>query len=70
MNLNKYLGNDNIILSEFIEDYLKAIYVFKKEAIKVVTTQLAERLELKPASVTSMVLKLNDMKLETNKPSK
>ncbi len=58
-----------MILSESIEDYLKAIYALGKEAGKVVTTQPAERLKVKPASVTSMVLKLHDMKLETNKPS-
>ncbi len=57
-----------MILSESIEDYLKAIYALKKEVGKVVTTQLAERLEVKPASVTGMVRKLADMKLVTYKP--
>ncbi|MEE8149151.1 MAG: metal-dependent transcriptional regulator [candidate division Zixibacteria bacterium] len=57
-----------MILSESIEDYLKAIYALKKEAGKVVTTQLAERLEVKPASVTGMVRKLAKMKLVTYKP--
>ena len=57
-----------MILSESIEDYLKAIYALKKEVGKVVTTQLAERLEVKPASVTGMVRKLAQMKLVTYKP--
>lgn len=62
------LGLINMILSESIEDYLKAIYALKKEVGKVVTTQLAERLEVKPASVTGMVRKLAQMKLVTYKP--
>ena len=57
-----------MILSESIEDYLKAIYALNKETEKVVTTQLAERLEVKPASVTGMVRKLADMKLVIYKP--
>lgn len=62
------LGLINMILSESIENYLKAIYALKKEVGKVVTTQLAERLEVKPASVTGMVRKLAKMKLVTYKP--
>ena len=58
-----------MILSESIEDYLKAIYALRKETGKVVTTQLAERLKVKPASVTGMVRKLADTILETSKPS-
>ncbi len=57
------LGLINMILSESIEDYLKAIYALKKEAGKVVTTQLAERLEVKPALETGNFRKLADMKL-------
>ena len=57
-----------MILSESIEDYLKAIYSLERELGKVVTTQLAERLEVTPASVTGMVRKLADMKLVTYKP--
>ena len=41
-----------MILSESIEDYLKAIYALQREVGKVLTTQLAERLEDKPASLT------------------
>jgi len=52
-----------MILSESIEDYLKAIHALKKELGKDVTFQLAECLELKPASVTGMVRKEADMKL-------
>ena len=52
-----------MILSESIEDYLKAIYALQREAGKVLTTQLAECLEVKPASGTGMVHKLADMKL-------
>lgn len=61
-------GLINMVLSESIEDYLKAIYALKKEVGKVVTTQLSERLEVKPASVTGMVRKLAQMKLVTYKP--
>lgn len=57
-----------MILSESIENYLKAIYALRREAGKVLTTQLAERLEVKPASVTGMVRKLAQMKLVTYKP--
>lgn len=52
-----------MILSESIEDYLKAIYALNKEAGKVVTTQLTECLEVKLAPGTGMVHKLADMKL-------
>lgn len=38
-----------MILSESIEDYLKAIYALNKEVGKVVTTQLTECLEVKLA---------------------
>ena len=46
------LGLINMILSESIEDYLKAIYALQREAGKVLTTQLAECLEVKPVSLT------------------
>lgn len=45
-------------LTQSIEDYLKAIYELTREAGRASTTQLAEYLEVTPASVTGMLQKL------------
>ena len=58
-----------MILSESREDYLKAISALNKETGRVVTAQLAECLEVKPALETDNFRKLADSKLETNKLS-
>ena len=45
-------------LTHAIEDYLKAIYDLSPACGRVTTTQLADYLEVTPASVTSMIKKL------------
>ncbi len=51
------------MLTEATEDYLKAIYSLEREQGKVLTTQLAQRLKVTPASTTGMLRKLSEMKL-------
>lgn len=46
------------LLSRSVEDYLKAIYQLSERSGSAGTTEIAERLELTPASVTGMVKKL------------
>ncbi len=53
--------------TESIEDYLKAIYDIQKEMGKVSTNSLSEKLNVTPASVTSMIKKLSLKKLLTHK---
>ncbi len=55
-------------LSSAIEDYLKAIYVLQQQGTQVGTVQLAERLSVKPASVSGMLKKLSDMHLVDHTP--
>jgi DtxR family Mn-dependent transcriptional regulator len=55
-------------LSIAIEDYLKAIYVLQQQGAQVGTVQLAERLSVKPASVSGMLKKLSDMNLVDHTP--
>ncbi len=49
------------------EDYLKAIYSIEREQGKVLTSQLAQRLKVTPASTTGMLRKLSQMKLVSYK---
>lgn len=49
-------------LSQNIQDYLKAILQIGKDE-PVSTTDIANRLQVSPASVTNMIKKLNDLKL-------
>lgn len=51
-----------MILSESIEDYLKAIYTLQEHDSPVSTSALAARLQVAPASVTQMLKKLDQMK--------
>jgi DtxR family Mn-dependent transcriptional regulator len=51
-------------LSHAIEDYLKAIYELAEESGRVSTSALAERLDVKPASVTGMLQKLAEPEQE------
>jgi DtxR family transcriptional regulator, Mn-dependent transcriptional regulator len=51
-------------LSHAIEDYLKAIYELAEETGRVSTSALAERLDVKPASVTGMLQKLAEPEQE------
>lgn len=53
--------------SQSIEDYLKTIYDLESSTGKVTTNALAEKLNIAPASVTSMVKKLSEKKLITHK---
>ena len=50
------------MLSEAVEDYLKAIYTIKDGTNPVSTSAIAQRLSVAPASVTQMLKKLADMK--------
>jgi DtxR family transcriptional regulator, Mn-dependent transcriptional regulator len=54
-------------LTRSAEDYLKAIYALSMEA-PASTSQIAERLELAPASVSGMVRRLTDQKLLEHQP--
>ena len=49
------------MLSESVEDYLKAIYTLGQHGNPVSTSALAERLNVAPASITQMVKKLDQM---------
>lgn len=53
-----------MVLSQAVEDYLKAIYTLENEADGVVsTTQIAESLDVSSASATNMVKRLSKMGL-------
>lgn len=51
------------VISHAMEDYLKAIYELSRFKDRVSTSQLAERLECTPASVTNMLQKLSSLNL-------
>ncbi len=55
-------------LSVSIENYLKTIYLLQQEKTQVGTTVLAERLNVKPASVSGMLKKLGDLQLVSHTP--
>jgi DtxR family Mn-dependent transcriptional regulator len=58
-------------LSESIENYAKAIYALEqRERGPVTTNALADRLGVTPASASSMVKKLAELKLVTHEPYK
>ena len=50
------------MLSEAVENYLKAIYEIEQDSGRVTTNALAERMVVKPASVTGMIKKLAEGK--------
>lgn len=58
-------GDDRTVtnrgVSRAVEDYLKAIYALAQENGHVSTSHLAERLRVKPASVTGMLKAMSDM---------
>ena len=54
------------MLTQSIEDYLKAIYEIQETHDKVSTNSLSEKLDIAPASVTSMIKKLSSKKLVTH----
>ena len=51
-----------------IQDYLQAIYEIEQEHQRVSTTALAEQMQVKPASATSMLKRLAEMGLVTYEP--
>jgi len=57
-------------LSKQMEDYLKNIYKLQEDSSPVTTNAIAEKMDISPASVTSMTKKLDQMKLLSYKPYK
>ncbi len=55
-------------LTTAIENYLKTIYLLQQQGDQATTTLLAERLSVKPASVTGMVKKLAELGLVEHTP--
>ena len=51
------------MLSKYLENYIKTIWILQKEHGLVSTNLIAEAMEVSAASVTSMLKKLNGMKL-------
>ncbi len=56
------------MLSQAVEDYLKAIFEAQRDHGKVATTVLAERMGVTPASATGMIKKLAGLKLVRHNP--
>jgi DtxR family transcriptional regulator, Mn-dependent transcriptional regulator len=56
------------MITSIHEDYLKAIYILQERAERVSTNHLAERLEVSPASTTSMVKRLAGLRLVDYEP--
>ena len=56
------------MITEAIQDYLKAIYSLSESNETVTTNRVAERLEVSQASVTGMLKKLAKLKLILHKP--
>lgn len=57
-------------LSESQEDYLKEIFKLQEKKGKVSTLDLADKLKVKPPSVTGMIKKLNSLNLVKHEPYK
>jgi DtxR family Mn-dependent transcriptional regulator len=58
------------MLSQAVEDYLKAVFEVQRDHGKVATTVLAERMGVTPASATGMLKKLAALKLVRHNPYK
>jgi DtxR family Mn-dependent transcriptional regulator len=56
------------VISQAMEDYLKAIYKLREQNEQVPTSALADYLKVAPASVTNMCKKLADLNLLTYEP--
>jgi DtxR family transcriptional regulator, Mn-dependent transcriptional regulator len=56
------------MLSQAVEDYLKAVLEVQRDHGKVATTVLAERMGVTPASATGMIKKLAALKLVRHSP--
>ena len=61
--------NGKKILSEAMEDYLKCIFKAERELEKVTNSIVSERMGVTPASATSMIKKLDKMKLVDYTPT-
>jgi DtxR family Mn-dependent transcriptional regulator len=59
---------ESATLTAAVEDYVKAIYVLGAGSEPVSTTALAERLEVRPASVSGMLPKLTSLGLVEHEP--
>lgn len=55
-------------LSTAIENYLKTIYTLQQQETQVSTNQLAERLNVKPASVSGMLRRLGELQFVRHTP--
>lgn len=55
-------------LSGPVEDYLKAIYDLERDAQPATTNEIAERLDISPASVSGMMRRLAEQGLITHEP--
>ena len=72
--LSFYLGETKSVsrrssaLSPAVEDYLKSVYETQRDEGRAVTTLLAERMGVTPASATGMVKKLAALKLVRHVP--
>lgn len=59
---------DRAVISQAMEDYLKAIYKLQERSEQVPTSALAEYMGVAPASVTNMCKKLAELKLLEYEP--
>jgi DtxR family Mn-dependent transcriptional regulator len=57
-----------LALSAAVQDYAKAIYSLETEGARASTTALAERLDVRPASVSGMLRKLAALELVEHEP--
>jgi DtxR family transcriptional regulator, Mn-dependent transcriptional regulator len=64
----KVVFRNGDILTQAVEDYLKAIHEIQRDAGRVATTVLAERMSVSPASATGMIKKLAGLKLVRHVP--
>jgi DtxR family Mn-dependent transcriptional regulator len=64
----KVIGVDRNLISQAMEDYLKAIYKLLEHNDTVSTSALAEQMAVAPASVTNMCKKLADLHLVVYEP--
>lgn len=64
----KVIGVDRNLISQAMEDYLKAIYKLLEHNDIVSTSALAEQMAVAPASVTNMCKKLADLHLVVYEP--
>ena len=59
---------EDLELSAAVQDYAKAIYTLEAEGGPASTTALAERLDVRPASVSGMLRKLTALELVEHEP--